>query len=73
MLIIREVNLGVAFEANRDSVIDLVSPLFGPWINMVEFDFDTAVAMANTTPTMTGDEQLGGFFAVEWHRNSLQV
>lgn len=67
MLFVVTMNLGVAVEAYRDCVLDIVEATNRLWVNMVGFDFNPAKTVANATPSPTAGQKLRYTIPIEAH------
>ncbi len=67
MLVVVTIDLGVAFEADRNRVIDDVVAAFLLRDEVVSLHLDIAKPVTNAAPTVTASEELGHLIAWECH------
>src|SRR5262245_30344177 len=67
MPIIVTVNLRMAVEANRNRIRDVVVAAVCGRPDVISFDLNAAIPMADAAPSVTGGHQLSNVGAIEGH------
>jgi hypothetical protein len=67
MLVVVAVNLSVAFEADRNRVVDMVLPTARDRVDVVGLDFYSAKPMADAATPVASDQQFGDLISFEGH------
>jgi hypothetical protein len=65
MLVIVAMNLSVAFEANRNGIVDFICAALRPGNNVIGLDLRSAQTMADAAPAVNSDQQIRYLIASE--------
>jgi hypothetical protein len=67
VFVVVAVNLSVAFEADRDRVVDMVLATAGDRVDVIGLDLYSAKPMADAATPVASDQQFGNLISFEGH------